>query len=523
MLEVLEHTLGPFTPTQAHAVKMRIITAPGFPIPADDVVGMREYGDMLRAQLPANWHCYDADEVTQFPSAALASHDEVGERYAILDTPLQRGWQVHLCISDKGQLYAAKELGSDEFRSAKEHHIMNRLNHPNVCRVFGSVAKRHGGGGWLIIELGGKTLRQILQLDEARWTHVSTRLSVLRSILAGLTYLHTLAGQATRAVAHRDIKTDNIVMKLFAEEEKSASPQVLLIDFGSARQARTNNQFSFTSPRGTDGYRAPELSLRAAYTSQVDVFSTGVVAYEVLHTCHPFGGVTDTYEAIQTTIDRTSDYATLPAWSDLSHYPAITRLVLRMMSRDPSKRPKARWCVFHPCLWPSELMLALVRLWRDPLRHAPSTFNSYFLRQTAVSRKSNPWCWRDRHTEVLSALRSPDYNSPSGLIIALRDYYHHSLQTDLKQRAQALGLRVIDSMEELVLLINETFPRIDFMSTLVRAIHECWVNVDGRQVGGQVYNAMCQSRELHVLAVRCRDLLRSWYPGYRSRFADLSH
>ena len=516
ILEVLEHTRGVFTPAQVNAVKASLITPPGFPIPAEDVVGMREYGSMLRTQLPGNWHCYDADEVAVYPSAAQSSDDD--ERYAILNTPLQRGWQVHLSISDKGQLYAAKELSSDEFRSAKEHHIMNRLNHPNVCRVFGSVAKRHGGGGWLIMELGGKTLRQMLQQHETRRVPMLARLSILRSILDGVSYLHTLSGQATRAVAHRDIKTDNIVIKLYAEEEKAVSPQALIIDFGSARQARTSNQFSFTSPRGTDGYRAPELSLRATYTSRVDVFSMGVVAYEVLHLCHPFGEEGATNEALQNTIDRTPDYAILPAWNRIDRYHAITRLLLRMMSRDPSKRPTARWCLIYPCLWTSELMLSLIRLWRDPLRQDPSAFNAYFFKLSSVPQKSSPWSWRDNHTEVLSALKSPDYSSPSGLVIALRDYYHHGLQTDLKQRARQLSVPVIGSVEELVLRINEAFPRIDFMATLVRAMHECWVNIDGWRIGERVYTTMWQSQELHVLAVRCRDLLRSWYPDHKSRF-----
>ena len=449
----------------------------------------------------------------------------VADRYAVAHEPLQHNWPVHLCINNEGLLYAAKELTSSAYRSALEHKIMSRLDNINVCKAMALIKKRHGGGGYLVMELGGQTLRQVMQRSEPLTS--GEQLNMIRSILRGVTHLHSRAGDRSRAVAHRDLKIDNIVIKLFSDTDhhNQPTPQALLIDFGSARQAqRSNNLFSFTSPQGTDGYKAPELASQSAYNNRVDILSLGVVLYQLLHGTHPFQqfpGESD--EAIQMTINTIPRYEALPGWTSPVGYPGLTRLFRRMMSRQAQSRPTASSCLRAPCLWLGPHIDVLIDLWRNQLITASNCkhFNRCFFDLVGVPRAERAhWTWLSTHTAALRALENPKTTSPSGLIIALRDYKSHRAQTSLQQRAQQQSVSVLDGTEELVLWVNEEFLSVDFIGVLVRAIHKCWTAEDGTPMGQAVYYRLRahNDSEVKLLADVCKRLLCQIYREHEALF-----
>lgn len=90
-------------------------------------------------------------------------------------------------------------------------------------------------------------------------------------LLIALQYLHNCG------IMHRDIKPENILLELTQDKERIVT--LKLIDFGLACMFRENELI--TDPCGTPAYIAPEILADSGYNAKVDVWSSGVVAFEL--------------------------------------------------------------------------------------------------------------------------------------------------------------------------------------------------------------------------------------------------
>jgi serine/threonine protein kinase len=97
-------------------------------------------------------------------------------------------------------------------------------------------------------------------------------------VLRALAFMHRLG------VAHRDVKLENIFIERF---DDAGAPVVLLADFGLARAAPAGGLF--TDFVGTAHNAAPEVHANRPYTAAADLFSFGVVLYEIVTGAYPFG------------------------------------------------------------------------------------------------------------------------------------------------------------------------------------------------------------------------------------------
>ncbi len=177
-------------------------------------------------------------------------------------------------------------LGDTEARRRflVEAQIVARLQHPSIVSVFD-----HGtfpeGGGYLVMELvPGEDLRRVLQ----REGHLEPRraIQILVNVCAAVEAAHR------EGILHRDLKPENI---LLAGEEQV--PKVL--DFGLAKVMSDRADAAAGRPAtavtaagtivGTPPYMAPEQFRGAAPNARTDVFSLGVIAYEMLTGELPFG------------------------------------------------------------------------------------------------------------------------------------------------------------------------------------------------------------------------------------------
>jgi serine/threonine-protein kinase len=154
-----------------------------------------------------------------------------------------------------------------------EAQALSKLNHPNVVR--GLAAGSFSGARYIVMEfVTGPTLRERL-----RWgrPEKDEALSILRQAAAGLDHAHD------RGVIHRDIKPDNFIL------EKNV---VRLTDFGIAQiDSVKAPKGESTAMGGTVIYSAPEqFAEGGAVDRRTDVYSLGVVAYEVFTGKTPFAG-----------------------------------------------------------------------------------------------------------------------------------------------------------------------------------------------------------------------------------------
>jgi formylglycine-generating enzyme required for sulfatase activity len=155
----------------------------------------------------------------------------------------------------------------------RECQLMAKLKHPHIAQLYGADADEAQGLYYLIMEyLPSGTLAERLQLpvsqDNAiRWT---------RQLASALQELHQ------KGAYHRDIKPDNV---LFRDPD-----HVVLTDFGIARVAGQTTNTQQGSIKGTPYYLSPEQAKNDAIDARTDLYSLGVVLFEMLAQKRPYEG-----------------------------------------------------------------------------------------------------------------------------------------------------------------------------------------------------------------------------------------
>ncbi len=241
----------------------------------------------------------------------------MGVVYRALDTKLNRPVAVKFLFDDLADAAARR-------RFQREAQMASSLNHPHILTVYD--AGDFQGCQYLVTELvDGGTLR-----DWSRAQKRSTREIV--ALLAGVA--DGLAAAHTAGILHRDIKPDNILV--------GRNGYAKLADFGLAKieersspEAVTRTlQAETTRPGmvlGTIAYMSPEQASGRPTDARSDIFSFGVVLYELLARQRPFQGATD-LELLQTIIHGSAP----PLGRDVPV--ALQMLVAKALEHAPEER-----------------------------------------------------------------------------------------------------------------------------------------------------------------------------------------
>jgi serine/threonine protein kinase/beta-lactam-binding protein with PASTA domain len=220
----------------------------------------------------------------------------------------------------------------DEFvsRFIREAKTAARLTHPNIVGVFDQGAD--GGHVYLAMDyVEGCTLRDLLA-QRGRLTPREA-LDILGPVLSAL-------GAAHRAgMVHRDVKPENILIA----SEGSYAHAVKVADFGLARSAAAGATVSLAGMIvGTASYLAPEQVRSGICDARSDVYSAGIVLFEMLTGSKPFLGD----NPIQVAYRHVHDHVPAPSSLVSGLDPALDAMVVRATSQDPQGRP-ADANVFH--------------------------------------------------------------------------------------------------------------------------------------------------------------------------------
>src|SRR5690242_13373088 len=177
---------------------------------------------------------------------------------------------------------SAKEANLKRFE--REARLASSLDHPNICTIF-DLDEVDGVHFIAMQFVEGKNVRQLV---------AGRPLELKTALLIGLQVAEALAAAHSRGIIHRDIKSGNVMV--------TSSGQVMVLDFGLAKlldetEAATSgiHRTELTEigiPYGTATYAAPEQARGDRVDKRADVFSTGVLLYEMLTGTWPFRGKT---------------------------------------------------------------------------------------------------------------------------------------------------------------------------------------------------------------------------------------
>ena len=204
------------------------------------------------------------------------SNDVVYEAY---DPLMNRRVAIKELAMPQGASSQQQEERISRFK--REAQAAGTLNHPNIMTVF-SFAEDNGRTFMAMEYLDGGTLRS--EIDTHGSIPVDRAVEIIVQVLEGLSHAHS------KGVIHRDIKPDNIQLL--------SNGTIKITDFGIARLTFQPNLTMDGQVFGTPSYMSPEQVVGRDIDARSDLFSVGVVLYEMLAGQKPFSGdsvVTITY------------------------------------------------------------------------------------------------------------------------------------------------------------------------------------------------------------------------------------
>ncbi|XP_077444076.1 mitogen-activated protein kinase kinase kinase 7 isoform X1 [Stigmatopora argus] len=220
----------------------------------------------------------------------------------------------------KGKDVAIKTIESESERTAffVELRQLSRVNHPNIVKLYGSCSNPV----CLVMEYaeGGSLYNVLHGAEPLPCYSASHAMSWCLQCSQGVAYLH---GMKPKALIHRDLKPPNLLLV--------AGGTVLKIcDFGTACDIQTH----MTNNKGSAAWMAPEVFEGSNYSEKCDVFSWGIILWEVVTRRKPFDEIGGPAFRIMWAVHngtRPPMIKTLPK--------PIENLMTSCWSKDPSKRP----------------------------------------------------------------------------------------------------------------------------------------------------------------------------------------
>ncbi len=265
-------------------------------------------------------------------------------------------------------------------RFQNEARIQAKLNHPNIVGMYNFFAE--AGQFYMVLECApGITLRELI--DRTGPIPEQRTLGILNQIGAALGYAHA------KGIIHRDVKPSNIMV------DPDHQDHVKMMDFGIARLLSEGHLTRTGTRLGTMHYMSPEQVLAdKEIDARSDVYSAGVVLYEMLSGRLPFNADTDSEYVIQNKI------VTEEIPDPRNVYPGISESSVSMLRSLTQKRREYR---------PVSIMQALKS--KEPEADITEKLtNNVTEQQQSIGRNIDPAVRKSRNRKQLLWLQNPKKN-----------------------------------------------------------------------------------------------------------------
>jgi serine/threonine protein kinase len=254
----------------------------------------------------------------------LVARGGMGAVYAGTHTELERPVAIKLLLPD----FNTDPKAFERFR--REARAAARIKHPNIADVY-DYGDSSEGEAYIVMELvEGQTLQE--RLKSVGQLPFTEAIKLSRQIADGMEAAH-LSG-----VVHRDLKPSNIILA----RDHDGNICVKLIDFGIAKitEQITDNDSTLTATGtlvGTPRYMSPEQCLGKELDERSDIYSFGIILYEMLAGQAPF----DATSAVAIAMQHLQEPPSPLEEHRQNVPPLLTNLILDTLSVEPSARPQS--------------------------------------------------------------------------------------------------------------------------------------------------------------------------------------
>src|SRR5437660_5890414 len=234
-------------------------------------------------------------------SSVYRAHDRLLERHVAL------------------KILHAQYTGDDEFveRFKREARSVAQLSHPNIVTVIDRG--EDAGRQFIVFEyIDGENLKELVVRRG--------RLSVTDAVELGLQIARALAFAHGQGLVHRDVKPQNVLL--------NGDGDAKVTDFGIARSLDVEGVTQVGTVLGTSDYIAPEQASGQRVEAQTDVYSLGIVLYELLAGELPFTG--DNFVAVAMKHVNEIPRSLLEVRPDVP--PRVANAIDRALEKDPNRR-----------------------------------------------------------------------------------------------------------------------------------------------------------------------------------------
>ena len=260
-----------------------------------------------------------------FFSDRLTKKADINKYYKLKQEYLGKGSSGIVCeaTNSRGQIFAVKRVNKTQIKNyinmTEEVEISKIVIHKNIIRTYEIFEDEKTISFVMDLIEGGDLFEYILNSENGKINEKQT-INFLIQILETISYLHN-----DLKIVHRDLKPENFLVEI----NDINNPIIKLIDFGFAchiPQSGYMNAFF-----GTPIYNAPEIIQKWSYSEKVDLWSIGVILFNMITGCQPFNTEGDDNDIDKEVLEKDVQFEVIDNEN-------IRDLCIRLMEKNPANR-----------------------------------------------------------------------------------------------------------------------------------------------------------------------------------------